>query len=236
MVLFENSSTNECIQAIIGLFLKIVSSWQNCECQPLHGHLIRRSGGSYHQRILFKFSNFNPDPSGHPIMKKIFLIFLFLTEYCVFAHAQMAFVDTKYILNRMPDYQDSIKKINRISAEWQKEIDDKQIVLDKLVNDFERDQALLTDELSKKRSTDIFIHEKEVRDLQRLRFGFEGDLFRMKKDMLKPMEDRVNDAAKTVAIRMSYSLVLDRSEGITVMFYKSNLDITWDVEKELGLK
>ena len=169
-------------------------------------------------------------------MKKIFLIFLFLTEYCVVAHAQMAFVDTKYILNRMPDYQDSVKKINMLSAEWQKEIDDKQVVLDKMINDFERDEALLTDELTKKRSTDIFIHEKEVRDLQRLRFGFEGDLFKMKKDMLKPMEERVNDAAKAVAIRMSYTLVLDRSEGITVMFYKSNLDITWDVEKELGMK
>ncbi|MEJ0080590.1 MAG: OmpH family outer membrane protein [Puia sp.] len=169
-------------------------------------------------------------------MKKIFLIFLFLTEYCVFAHAQMAFVDTKYILNRMPDYQDSVKKINRISAEWQKEIDDKQVVLDKMINDFERDEALLTDELTKTRSTDIFIHEKEVRDMQRLRFGFEGDLFKMKKDMLKPMEERVNDAAKAIAIRMSYTLVLDRSEGITVMFYKSNLDITWDVEKELGMK
>ena len=118
----------------------------------------------------------------------------------------MAFVDTKYILNRMPDYQDSVKKINRISAEWQKEIDDKQIILDKMVNDFERDQAMLTDELTKKRTADIFIHEKEVRDLQRLRFGFEGDLFKIRQEMLKPMEERVYSAARTVAIRMSYKL------------------------------
>ncbi|HEY4967594.1 MAG TPA: OmpH family outer membrane protein, partial [Puia sp.] len=156
--------------------------------------------------------------------------------FTVFAHGQMAFVDTKYILNRMPDYQDSVKKINRISAEWQKEIDDKQIILDKMVNDFERDQALLTDELTKKRTADIFIHEKEVRDLQRLRFGFEGDQFKLRQEMLKPMEDRVYGAARTVAIRMSYSIVLDRSEGITVMFYKSGLDITDQVEKELGIR
>ena len=169
-------------------------------------------------------------------MKKILLISLLLTGFGVFARAQMAFVDTKYILNRMPDYQDSVKKINRISADWQKEIDDKQIVLDKMVNDFERDQALLTDELSKKRTADIFIHEKEVRDLQRMRFGFEGDLFKMRQDMLKSMEDRVYSAARTVAVKMSYTLVLDRSEGLTVMFYKSNLDITGEVEKELGTR
>ena len=169
-------------------------------------------------------------------MKKTFLAIVYLFAFISFAHGQMAFVDTKYILNRMPDYQDSVKKINRISAEWQKEIDDKQIILDRMVNDFERDQALLTDEITKKRTADLFIHEKEVRDLQRLRFGFEGDQFKLRQEMLKPMEDRVNDAARAVAIRMSYKIVLDRSEGITVMFYKPGLDITDEVKKELGVR
>jgi outer membrane protein len=168
-------------------------------------------------------------------MKKILLTSLLFTGFTAFVHAQMAFVDTKYIMNRMPDYQDSVRKINRISAEWQKEIDDKQIILDKMVIDFERDEALLTDELTKKRTGDIFIHEKEVRDLQRLRFGFEGDLFKKRQEMLRPIEDRVFNAARAVGIRMSYTLVLDRSEGITVMYYKSSLDITGEVEKELGM-
>jgi outer membrane protein len=168
------------------------------------------------------------------IMKTFYLLSFFLILFSVGGYAQMAFVNTKYILNRMPDYQDSVKKINRISAEWQKEIDDKQIVLDRMLNDFERDQPLLTDELSKKRTDDIFIHQKEVRDLQRQRFGFEGDLFKIRQEMLKPMEDRVYSAAKSTAIKLSYALVLDRSEGITVMFYKPSLDITGDVEKELG--
>lgn len=154
----------------------------------------------------------------------------------MYSYGQMAFVDTKYILNRMPDYLDSVKKINQMSAVWQKEIDDKQMVLDKMTTDFERDQGLLTDEMTKKRTGDIFIHEKEVRDLQRQRFGFEGDLYKKRQEMLKPMEDRVNEAAKTVAIRMQYKIVLDKSEGITVMFSKSALDITGDVERELGVR
>jgi outer membrane protein len=168
-------------------------------------------------------------------MKKILLIVIPVFVFAQLSNAQMAFVDTKYILNRMPDYQDSARKINQLSVIWQKEIDDKQVVLDKMVNDFERDQALLTHELTKKRTADIFIHEKEVRDLQRLRFGLEGDLFKKRQEMLKPMEDRVFNAARAVAIRLSFALVLDRSEGITVMYYKSNLDITGEVEKELGM-
>jgi outer membrane protein len=168
-------------------------------------------------------------------MKNTFLLFLCFT-FINIADAQMAFIDSKYILNRMPDYQDSVRKINQISAEWQKEIDNKQIVLDKMVNDFERDQAMLTDEITKQRTNDIFIHEKEVRALQRLRFGFEGDQFKLRQEMLKPMEDRVTSATRVVAIRMSYAIVLDKSEGITVMFYKPALDITNEVEKELGLR
>jgi outer membrane protein len=169
-------------------------------------------------------------------MNKFFIIALFLLGSTAFARGQMAFVDTKYILNRMPDYQDSVRKINQMSVIWQKEIDDKQVILDRMITEFERDQGLLTDEMTKKRTGDIFIHEKEVRDLQRLRFGFEGDLYKKRQEMLKPMEDRVNDAAKVVAIRMQYKIVLDKSEGITVMFSKSALDITGDVEKELGMR
>ena len=169
-------------------------------------------------------------------MKKIILVLVPLFVFAQFANAQMAFVDTKYILNRMPDYQDSLKKINQFSVIWQREIDEKQMVLDKLIKDFERDQGLLTDELTKKRTDDIFIHEKEVRDLQKMRFGFEGDLYKKRQEMLKPMEDRVNEAAKVVAIRMQYKIVLDKSEGITVMYSKSALDITGDVEKEMGLR
>jgi len=169
-------------------------------------------------------------------MKKIILVLLSLFVFAQFANAQMAFVDTKYILNRMPDYQDSLKKINQFSVIWQREIDEKQVVLDKLIKDFEKDQGLLTDEMTKKRTDDIFFHEKEVRDLQKMRFGFEGDLYKKRQEMLKPMEDRVNEAAKVVAIRMQYKIVLDKSEGITVMYSKSALDITGDVEKEMGMR
>ena len=146
----------------------------------------------------------------------------------------MAFVDTKFILNRMPEYQDSLAKLNQLSAIWQREIDDKQAILDKMRTDFERDAALLTDDLTKTRTDDIYYHEKELRDLQKLRFGFQGDLYKKGQEMLKPFQDRVNEATKLVAIKMGYGIVLDKSEGITVMFSKSTLDITGDVEKELG--
>jgi outer membrane protein len=168
-------------------------------------------------------------------MKKIFLFIVSLMGFANLSRAQMAFVDTKYILNRMPEYQDSLAKLNQLGVIWQREIDDKQAVLDKMYTDFERDAALLTDEMTKKRTDAIYFHEKEVRDLQRLRFGYEGDMFKKGQELLKPFQDKVNDATKIVAIRLGYALVLDKSEGITVLFSKSTLDITGEVEKELGM-
>jgi outer membrane protein len=168
-------------------------------------------------------------------MKKILLFILPLFAFALHSHAQIAFVDTRFILNKMPDYPDSIAKLNNLSALWQKEIDDKQAILDRMYKDFEKDEALLTDEVKKKRSDQIFNHEKELRDLQRSRFGFEGDLFKKKQELVKPIEDRVNIAIKSTATRLSYTIVIDKSEGNTVMFSKPTLDITEEVEKELGI-
>ena len=168
-------------------------------------------------------------------MNKRVIIVLSLLVFAQISKGQMAFVDTKYILNRIPAYRDSLAKLNQLSAIWQREIDDKQVVLDKMRTDFERDAALLTEDMMKMRTDAIYYHEKEVRDLQKLRFGFQGDLFKKGQEMLKPFQDKVNEATKIVAIKLGYSIVLDKSEGITVMFFKAALDITGDVEKELGM-
>jgi outer membrane protein len=168
-------------------------------------------------------------------MKKIHLIVLSLFCFVAASHAQMAFVDSKFILKKMPDYADSLAKLNQLGVIWQKEIDDKQAVLDRMYRDFDRDEAMLSDSVKKFRTDDIFYHEKEVRDLQRIRFGFEGDLFKKKQELIKPLEDKINAAIKAVATKQAYGIVLDKSEGITVMYSKSTLDITEEVEKELGL-
>ena len=93
----------------------------------------------------------------------------------------------------------------------------------------------MTDESKKKRTDQIFYHEKELRDLQRARFGYEGDLFKKKEELIKPIEDRISVAVKSTASRLSYKVVIDKSEGNTVMYSKPTLDITEEVEKELGI-
>jgi outer membrane protein len=168
-------------------------------------------------------------------MKNIIFLALVFFGFISLSSAQIGFVDSKYILNKMPEYKDSLNKLNYQSAIWQKEVDDKQAVLDRMYVDFERDEPMLTDEFKKKRTDQIFYYEKDVRELQRAHFGFQGDLYKKRLELIKPLEDRINAAIQSTAIRLKYATILDKSEGITVLYTKSDLDITNEVMKEMGM-
>jgi outer membrane protein len=170
-------------------------------------------------------------------MKQLILALTLVFTICATADAQRyAIVDTKYILDKMPDYKAAQKQLDQISAQWQKEIDDKQVVLDKMYKDFEGEQVMLSDDLKKKREDELFNREKEVRDLQRKRFGFEGDLFKRRQELIKPVQDKVYNAIQKIAVNRMYDFILDKSEGITVIFADPKLDKSDDILKELGVK
>jgi outer membrane protein len=144
-----------------------------------------------------------------------------------------AVIDTRYILSKLPEYKNAQEKLDAFSIQWQQEIDQKQVVLDQLYRNFEAEKLMLSDELMKKREDEIFNKEKELRDLQKKRFGFEGDLFKRRQELVKPIQDRVYNAVQKLAVARQYDLVLDKSEGITIIFADPKLDRSDDVLKEL---
>lgn len=170
-------------------------------------------------------------------MKKLLLIAtcVMLTTATVIAQ-RYAVIDTKYILNKLPEYKDADKKLAQTSDLWQKEIDDKQTQLSAMYRNFEAEQYMLSDELKKKREDQLFNAEKEVRDLQKKRFGFEGDLFKERQKLVKPVQDKVYNAIQKVAVNRGYDFVLDKSEGITVIFADPKLEKSEEVLRELGIK
>ncbi|CAN5766442.1 OmpH family outer membrane protein [soil metagenome] len=170
-------------------------------------------------------------------MKKIFLSFCLVTGFALAAVAQRyAIIDTRYILDKMPEYKEAQKTLDATANMWQKEIDGKQDQLNKMYRDFEAEQVMLTDELKKKREDELFNKEKEVRDLQKKRFGYEGDLFKERQKLVKPIQDKVYTAVQKLAVARTYDFILDKSEGITVIFADPKLDKSEDVLKELGVK
>jgi outer membrane protein len=133
----------------------------------------------------------------------------------------------------LPEYAEAQKKLDAFSVQWQKEIDDKQFELDQLYRNFESEKVMLSEELLKKREDDIFNREKALRDLQKKRFGFEGDLFKRRQELVKPIQDKVFNAVQKIAVARQYDLILDKSEGITIIFADPKLDRSDDILKEL---
>lgn len=169
-------------------------------------------------------------------MKKL-VLFLAIIALSLGAIAQRyAVIDSKYILEKLPEYKEAQTRLDDFSRLWQQELDQKQAAVTKMFKDYDAEQVMLPDNLKKKREDEIYNKEKELRDLQRKRFGFEGDLFKKRAELIKPIQDRVYNAVQKLAVDKQYDFILDKSEGITVIFADPKLDKSEDVLKNLGVK
>ena len=167
--------------------------------------------------------------------------FYFLLSFCLFiglfanAQTKYAVINTKYILEKIPEYKDADKKLKELGDQWQLEIDGKQMALDKMYKNYEAEQFMLSEELKKKREEELFFKEKELRDLQKKRYGYEGDLFKERQKLVKPIQDKVYNAVQKMAISRSYDFILDKSEGITIIFADPKLDKSDEILRQLGI-
>ena len=169
-------------------------------------------------------------------MKKLFLVVSFLSIAFIGTAQKYAVVDTRYILDRLPEYKTAQQQLDVMAAMWQKQIDSMQASLDRMYREFDAEQIMLTAELKKRKEDQLFAREKDLRDLQRKRFGFEGDLFRKRQELVKPVQDKVYNAIQKMAAARGYDFVLDKSEGITIIFADPKLDKSEEVLKELGIR
>ena len=170
-------------------------------------------------------------------MKKTLLIACCFLMAAIITNAQRyAVIDPKYILEKLPEYKESQSKLDAFSIQWQQEIDKKQADLDKMYKDYDAEQVMLPDALKKKREDELYNKEKELRDLQRKRFGFEGDLFKKRQELIKPIQDKVYNAVQKMAVEKQYDFILDKSEGITVIFADPKLDKSEEVLRIMGVK
>ena len=170
-------------------------------------------------------------------MKKILVTVLSCILLSAGLYAQRyAVIDSKYILEKLPEYKAAQQKLDQFSQQWQQEIDKKSAALDKMYKDYDAEQVMLSDDLKKKREDELFNNDKELKDLQRKRFGYEGDIFKKRQELIKPIQDRVYNAVQKLAVSKLYDFILDKSEGITVIFADPKLDKSDDILRELGIK
>ena len=168
-------------------------------------------------------------------IKKSVLIFAGLVIMTGTAVAQkIGYVDTEYILNQIPEYKAAKAELDKASADWQKEIEGKYAEIDKLYKVYQAEQILLTDDLRKKRENEIVNKEKEAKDLQKQRFGTDGDLFKKRMELVKPIQDKVYNAVKSVAEKGGLAIVFDKASDMMMLYANSKYDKSDDVLVFLG--
>jgi outer membrane protein len=168
-------------------------------------------------------------------MKKIVLTTMFIALTGIFVMAQKyAFVDTDYILDNIPEYGDAQTTLDELSVQWQKEIEVKFAEIDKLYKAFQNEAVLLPEEMKKKREDDIIKKEKDAKDLQKKRFGKDGDLFKKRQELVKPIQDKVYTAIEGIASDDNYAVVFDKANNATLIYSNPKYDISEQVLDKMG--
>jgi outer membrane protein len=148
--------------------------------------------------------------------------------------AKFGYVDTEYILSKIPEYKAAQAELDKMSVHWQKEIEEKYQEIDKLYKAYQADAVLLTEDMKKKRENEIVNKEKEAKELQKKRFGVDGELFKKRIELVKPIQDKVYNAIKTVAEKSGLGFILDKSGQISIMYANPKYDKSDDVLIYLG--
>jgi len=170
-------------------------------------------------------------------MKRIGVIILLTVMTTVFAAAQKyAFVDSEYIRKNIPSFTQAQEQLDKLSQQWEKEVADGYSVVEQMYKSYQNDVVLLSQDMKAKREEAIIAKEKEMKDLQNKYFGVEGELFKKREELVKPIQDEILKAIKTIAADGSYAVIFDTASGGNILFANPKYDLSDQVLEKLGYK
>ena len=168
-------------------------------------------------------------------MKKIFYIILLSLFFVNNTFSQkFAYIDSDYILNKIPEFKQAQDKLDALSAEWQKEIEKKFTDVENMYKSYQQEQILLTKPMKNKREEAIMRAEKEAKDLQRKYFAPQGELNLKRQELVKPIQDKIYDAVQQLASNNKYAVIFDSSSDLIMLYSNPNLDKSDKILEILG--
>ena len=168
-------------------------------------------------------------------MKKLFLT-LAIAVVCAFgASAQkFALVDMDYILSSIPDYEMANEQLNQLSQRWQKEVEAVAKEAENLYKNYQNEMVFLTDDQKKQREAAIVAKEKLAAELRQKYFGPEGELYKKRQSLMKPVQEAVYNAVKAVSEERGYQCIFDRASSADIIFASPRIDVSNEVLQKLG--
>jgi len=170
-------------------------------------------------------------------MKKIIIMTVLVLTASFSGMAQkFAFVDSEYIRNNIPAYTAAQQQLDNLSTGWEKEVADAYASVEQMYKDYQAEVVLLSQDQKKKREEAIIAKEKEAKDLQNTYFGMEGELYKKREEMVKPIQDQILKAIKEISVEGSYAVIFDTSAGSNILFANPRYDLSDQVLQKLGYK
>ena len=168
-------------------------------------------------------------------MKKIILLFAFVIGMAGAANAQkFALIDMEYILKNIPAYEMANEQLTQVSKKWESEIDALKQEAENMYKTYQSELVFLSAEMKTKKEAEIVVKEQEAQDLKRKYFGPEGELFKKRSSLMKPIQDEIYTTVKEISDSKGYQLIIDRASDMSIIFASPKIDISNEVLSKLG--
>jgi outer membrane protein len=168
--------------------------------------------------------------------KQIFVLVVMMFSFGSLTWAQRwGYVDTKAILEKIPEYKAAEQEVEQISQKWQKELEAMYANIEKMYQKYEAEKVLLTADVQRKREEEIINEEKKAKEFQKKKFGYEGELFKLREEKVKPIQDRLFKAIEDISKEKRIDFMLDKSGAVTVLYFNPEYDMTQAVLKKMGI-
>lgn len=168
-------------------------------------------------------------------MKKLILFFGLFIAFATSGYSQkFALIDMEYILKNISSYETANQQLEAISKKWQTEVETSQQEVQNMYKTYQSELVFLSADQKTKRENEIVEKEKAVQELKRKYFGPEGEVFKRREALIKPIQDDIYNAVKEISDTKGYQLVLDRASASSVIFASPRIDISNEVLSKLG--
>jgi len=144
-------------------------------------------------------------------------------KYCV--------IDSKYIIEKLPEYERAEKQIEQFSEKWEAEVENAMNAIEKMYRSYQTERPMLSENARQKREEEIITKEREAKELQKQYFGYEGKLFQKRQELIQPIQDKVFNAVQQYAKSNNYEIIYDKSGGITIFYSEAHLDKSEEIIK-----
>jgi outer membrane protein len=170
-------------------------------------------------------------------MKKFAFVFIlaFLSTFTVLGQ-RFAYIDSDYILENIPEYQAAQMQLNELSQQWQTEIEAEFAEIDRMYREYQAESVLLPEEMRLQREEQIIAKEKEAKDLQMKRFGREGDLFKKREELMKPLQDQIYTAVQDIATKGNYAIIFDKTGSNNMIYSDVRFGLSDEVLQKMGYR